>query len=79
MAMEVDVQKLPAHWPELLARLRAGEEVTLAEHGEPIAQIVPVGPAPSRRTGYGMFKGQLWIADDFDAPLPEEELREWEK
>jgi hypothetical protein len=23
------------------------------------------------------MKGKIWIADDFDAPMTEEELREW--
>jgi len=26
-----------------------------------------------------MFKGQVWMADDFNASLSEEELREWER
>jgi len=27
------------------------------------------GIEPQKRTGYGCLKGQVWMADDFDAPL----------
>ena len=25
----------------------------------------------------GMWKGKVWMSDDFDAPLPPEMLKEW--
>ena len=27
-------------------------------------------PPPSRRIRFGVLRGQIWVADDFDAPLP---------
>ena len=37
------VAKLKASLSEYLARVKAGEEVTVTERGKPIAKIVPIG------------------------------------
>ncbi len=34
---------------ELLARVEAGEEVTITKHGRPVARLVPMIEAPGRR------------------------------
>jgi antitoxin (DNA-binding transcriptional repressor) of toxin-antitoxin stability system len=40
-------------------------------NGTPVARIVAyVEPPPRRRPG-GFARGTFWMADDFDAPLPE--------
>lgn len=55
-----------------------GEEITIAEAGQPVAMIIPA-TRQARQRAFGMFKGQVWMSDDFNAPLSEEELREWER
>ncbi len=37
------VSKLKATLSEQLARVKAGEEIVVTEHGKPIAKIVPLG------------------------------------
>jgi prevent-host-death family protein len=55
---------------ELVERAAAGEEIVIAKAGRPLAKLVPLhGPAQRRRPGG--WQGQVRIADDFDAPLPE--------
>ena len=39
--------------------------------GKPMARLVPLEAAPKKRR-LGLFKGQLNVPDDFDAPLPED-------
>lgn len=39
------IAELKAHLSANLARVKAGEEVLITEHGRPIARLVPVGPA----------------------------------
>ncbi|MGU7771362.1 type II toxin-antitoxin system Phd/YefM family antitoxin [Burkholderia sp. MR1-5-21] len=57
-----------------------GEEVLISIHGKPAVRLVPVEPVkrvkPVRR--FGALKGQVWIADDFDAPLPDHVLDAFE-
>ena len=51
--------------------VRAGEEIIIAEAGRPIARLVPITP-PSGPRVLGGDEGQVRLADDFDAPLPDE-------
>jgi antitoxin (DNA-binding transcriptional repressor) of toxin-antitoxin stability system len=57
------------HLSALLQRVAAGEEVTIARAGAPIAKLVPYRPGQPRRPGG--WEG-LVFRDDFDAPLPDE-------
>ena len=77
MAAELDVKDAVSCFPNLLARVRAGEEITIAEEGKPVAKLVPANE-PAHERGFGIFKGRIWMSDDFQAPLSEEELKEWE-
>jgi antitoxin (DNA-binding transcriptional repressor) of toxin-antitoxin stability system len=45
--------------------------------GRPVARLVPYDARPARRTA-GQDAGTVVIAEDFDAPLPEELLAEFE-
>jgi antitoxin (DNA-binding transcriptional repressor) of toxin-antitoxin stability system len=57
----------------LVERAAAGEEIIIAKDGKPLARLVPLKTEPPlRRPGAG--RGRVWIADDFDAPLPAELL-----
>lgn len=56
---------------QLVDRAAAGEEIVIAKAGRPLARLVPLeaGGGPRRP---GAWSGLVWIADDFDAPLPPE-------
>jgi prevent-host-death family protein len=56
---------------KLVERARAGEEIVIARNGEPVAQLVPVRAKLSRMDLHGLWKGQVWMADDFDE-LPDD-------
>ena len=63
---------------ELLRRVEAGEEVVIARAGKAVARLVPADTPKPRRQGGG-WKGKVWMADDFDAPLSDEMLRLFEE
>ncbi len=75
--MEVKIHQAKTHLSRLLVRVAAGEEVIIAKAGRPIARLVPC-QRPSRDRVPGQDKGRLQIAEDFDAPLPEEILQAFE-
>ncbi len=79
MATRIDVQEVSRSPGSFLDHVRQGDEVTLTESGTPIAKVVPIQTRPRQRGGFGAFKGQIWMSDDFNDPLHEDELREWEK
>ncbi len=67
----VTLEQAQAQLGELISRLSPGEEVVIAEQGEPLARLVR-----SERTTWPCQAGSaqekiLWIAPDFDAPLEE--------
>ena len=73
----VNVHEAKTHLSRLLARVAAGEEIVIAKAGRAIARLVPV-PGPASERELGIDRGRVTIADDFDAPLPEEVLSAFE-
>jgi prevent-host-death family protein len=73
MVMEVNVYAAKTHLSRLIDQVNAGEEIVITRHGRPVACLVPVETAKPRKLG--LLKGEgYWIADDFDAPLPDDLL-----
>ncbi len=72
--MEVNIHEAKTHLSCLLQRVSAGEEVTIARAGVPVARLVAIEPQKKTRP-LGFARGQVWVADDFDAPLPDDLLK----
>ncbi len=66
--MEVNIHQAKTHLSRLLQRVALGEEITISKAGVPVARLVPVQAKGKRPLG--LYKGQIWMAEDFDAPLP---------
>ena len=66
----VNVYDAKTHFSRLLRRVRAGEEIVIAAAGRPVARLVPLGPDTGPRV-LGGDEGEVWIAEDFNAPLPD--------
>ncbi len=77
MTVSVNVHEAKTHFSKLLTRVQAGEEIIIAKAGRPIAKLIPI-QAKSKPRKPGTAKGKLWIAPDFDAPLPEDVLKSFE-
>jgi len=65
----VNVHEAKTHLSRLLERVERGEEVVIARNGTPVARLVPIAPK-KRRGMLGKYKGQIWMSEDFDEPLP---------
>ena len=75
--MEVNIHEAKTHFSRLLQRVAAGEEVIIARAGVPVARLVAVAPKQGKVRPLGMDEGRIRIADDFDAPLPDDLLKEF--
>jgi len=73
--MEVNIHQAKTHLSRLLHRVAAGEEITIARAGVPVARLVAIEKKPAKKRPLGMDRGKIWIADDFDAPLPDDLLK----
>lgn len=71
MAGVVNLNEAKAQLSALVEEVVAGAEIVIAKAGRPMAKLVAVGPSVRRA---GMGRGTVWMADDFDAPLPPEVL-----
>ncbi len=52
----------------LVDEAAGGAEIIIAKAGRPLAKLVAFRKSARRKPGRA--KGQVWISDDFDAPLP---------
>ena len=68
--MQVNIHEAKTQLSRLLRKVAEGEEVTISRAGVPVAKLVAAGPQQKSRP-MGMDRGRIWIADDFDAPMPE--------
>ena len=75
--MTVNIHEAKTKLSQLLEKVQAGEEVVIAKAGQPIARLVPIN-APRKPRVPGSARGEIVLADDFDAPLPEEIQRYFE-
>jgi prevent-host-death family protein len=73
---EVNVHDAKTHLSRLLRRVAAGEEIVIARAGVPVARLVPVEQRPARV--FGIDHGRFEVPEDFDAPLPDDVLRNFE-
>ena len=71
----VTLEEAQAHLPELIERLQPGEEITITNHGQPLAQVKKAERTswPCKAGSYR--KAEFWMAPDFSAPL--EDFKEY--
>ena len=70
MARPVNIHEAKTHLSRLVERVEAGEEITLARAGRPVARLVPYRARREPRRP-GIWKGRVRIGPDFDEPLKE--------
>jgi antitoxin (DNA-binding transcriptional repressor) of toxin-antitoxin stability system len=67
----VDIREAQEQLLELVSLALEGNEVIILVNDKPIARLVPVS-SPNQPRVAGLNKGQIWVGEDFDEPLPEE-------
>ena len=70
-----DIQRDPAAF---FQRVKAGEAFVIVQEGRALAEIHPTPAAPKQLRPYGLCAGQIKVSPDFDDPLPDEILKEFE-
>ena len=75
---EITVDEIERDFSKLLKRVESGETLIIVKTGKPIAEIKPLSQNKSRLRPYGLCEGEFTVPDDFDAPLPEDIIKEFE-
>jgi prevent-host-death family protein len=73
----VNVHEAKTHFSKFLDRVMNGEEIIIAKAGKPVARLLPIAEKPAQRKP-GSAAGKIWVSPDFDAPLPEDVLQDFE-
>ena len=73
----INIHDAKTHLSRIVEDVAAGSEVIIAKAGKPMARLVPLG-TPRRKIRFGLLKGKIRIAADFDAPLPDAILSTFE-
>ena len=78
--MNVTVEEIKRDPEGVLHRVRDGETLIVTEEDRPVAEIRPIEAGPVRRPRpFGLARGTFVVPDDFDDPLPEDVLRDFEQ
>lgn len=70
-----DIQRDPLAF---LRRVEAGESFLVVRGEHPLAEVRPVGAPATQPRPFGLCAGQFTAPADFDRPLPEDVLQEFE-
>ena len=75
---QVNLYEAKTQLSALVDRAAKGEQIVIAKAGKPLAKLVPFAaePAVARKPGQNLL-GITYIADDFDAPLPDDVLKDF--
>jgi prevent-host-death family protein len=74
MATQVNIFQAKTNLSKLIEQVEQGEDVIIARAGKPVARLTKLEPEKKREIRFGALKGKIWIAEDFDDPLPEDFL-----
>ncbi|MBW8294931.1 type II toxin-antitoxin system Phd/YefM family antitoxin [Sphingopyxis sp.] len=73
----VTIHEAKTNLSRLIARVLAGEEVTIARGKEPVVKLMPVKEVTKPKRVLGTLKGTIDLDAGFWDPLPEEYLALW--
>jgi prevent-host-death family protein len=67
----VNIHDAKTNFSKLVQKVEGGEEITISRSGVPVARLVPIRSGKPVRD-LGAWRGKVVIADDFEAPLPDD-------
>ncbi|HEX8252031.1 MAG TPA: type II toxin-antitoxin system Phd/YefM family antitoxin [Thermoanaerobaculia bacterium] len=76
--MNISLEEMKRDPEGLLHRVLEGETLVLTERDRPVAEIRPIDRVRRPRP-FGVAAGTFVVPDDFDDPLPEDVLRDFEQ
>lgn len=68
-----NIHEAKTNFSQLINQALAGEQIIISRGNKPLIRLVPYEEELAPRQG-GQLKGMMHIAEDFDAPLPQELL-----
>jgi antitoxin (DNA-binding transcriptional repressor) of toxin-antitoxin stability system len=76
--IRVDVEEIRKDLLAYLQRVEIGETLIITREDKAVAEIKPIIHTATTLRPYGLCAGEFTVPNDFDEPLPEDILAEFE-
>ena len=74
----IKIQEIKRDLQAFLRRIEAGESLIVVRDDQPVAEIMPLVASVREPRPFGLCAGKFTVPADFNEPLPEEILREFD-
>jgi len=74
----ISLEELQQNSEALLDRVEAGEHLVVLRGARAVAELRPLTTPTKEPRPFALCAGEFTVPDDFDAPLPDDILREFE-
>ena len=74
----ISVQDIQRDLSGFLSRVEAGEAFLVVKGERPLAEVRPMPASAAQPRPFGLCAGRFTVPADFDQPLPEQILKEFE-
>ena len=71
MTKKINLTAARTQLSRLVEAASRGETIVTTKYGTPVAKLEPFAAPERGRFKFGLMKGEIWMADDFNDPLPE--------
>ena len=75
---EIEIDEIESNFPSYFHRVEDGGTIIILKGGKPMAEIKPLIAVQQKLRPFGLCNGDFVVPDDFDEPIPEEIIREFE-
>lgn len=76
--IQVNIDEIKRDLLTYLQLVENGKTLIIMKTGKPMAEIRPISSSSARLRPFGLCGGEFSVPDDFDDPLPEKIIREFE-
>jgi len=74
----VTLKEMERNLSAYLRRAQAGETLVVMENGKPMVEVKPTLASLASPRPYALCAGEFSVPDDFDAPLPDDFIANFE-
>lgn len=74
----VNIYDAKKNFSQIVRRVEKGECVVICRHNQPVAELRPVVGGCDKPRPHGLAKGEFRVPVDFNAPLPDSVLSDFE-
>lgn len=76
---QINIYEAKTQLSMLVDQASRGRSFVIAKSGTPLAKLVPLTEDKRAKIKFGLMKGKIKFAKDFDAPLPKTVLAAFER